>query len=93
METMRARLEDERDDAIGKLQHIRASGEIAGADALADEIVDDAGKAQASLRQHLEVVTYERLVERISRITEALQRLREGSYGTCELTLRRHVAV
>jgi DnaK suppressor protein len=49
-----------------------------------DEIADEADMAQANLRQHLEVATCERLVERIARLNEALKRLHEGMYGRCE---------
>jgi len=85
MHTMRARLEDERRHTIGKLHQLRGSSEITGAETVGvDEIADDADKAQSSLRQHLEIATCERLVQRIARLTDALQRLAEGTYGTCE---------
>lgn len=85
MDTRRFKLEDERRYVMGKLHRLRGSSETIGADTVGvDDIADEAERAQASLRQHLEVATCERLVDRIARLNDALQRLEDGSYGVCE---------
>lgn len=85
MQSMRARLEEERREAMDKLQQIRGSTELTAAEAGgAGDMIEGGDQAQASLLQHLEVATCERLAERIGRLTEALYRLEEGTYGVCE---------
>jgi DnaK suppressor protein len=85
MDARRAMLEDERRHVLGKLHRLRGSSAITGAETVGlDDIADEAERAQASLRQHLEVATCERLADRIARLNDALQRLGDGSYGTCE---------
>ena len=85
MDGRRARLEDERRRVLEQLRQWRGSSEIMGGRPLGlDTLADDAERAQASLRQHLEVIACERLVERRARLDGALQRLADGTYGRCE---------
>jgi RNA polymerase-binding transcription factor DksA len=85
METMRARLETERRGAIEKLQQLRgASGLTAAETGGVEDAIEGGDRAQANLRQHIEVTTCQRLVERIGQLSEALYRLDEGTYGRCE---------
>ncbi len=84
MRELRSRLEEQRRDAAEKLQELRASSDVVGMDlrGITDSVA--AGdQAQASLQQHLDVAVAERLAERIARLTEALHRLEDGTYGTC----------
>ena len=45
--------------------------------------LDEGDQAQASERQDVEFATRERLADRITRLTDALARLDEGTYGEC----------
>ena len=85
MRSTRARLEGERREAIKKLQQVRGSSEVTTAETGGvEDTVEGGDRAQASLLQHLEVATCERLASRISRLTEALHRIEEATYGGCE---------
>src|SRR5262245_14561374 len=85
MQTIRRRLEAARTEAVGKLQQLRGSSELTAAESGGvEDIVEGGDRAQASLIQHIEMTTCERLAERISHLTEALHRLDEGTYGDCE---------
>lgn len=85
MERMRARLETECKDAIETLRHIRGAGELAAAETGGvEEAIESGDRAQANLRQHIEVETVQRLVARIGQLNEALHRLDVGTYGQCE---------
>jgi DnaK suppressor protein len=85
METMRLRLEAQRRDAMEKLQRIRgASGLTAAETGGVEDAIEGGDRAEANLRQHIEMTTCQRLVERIGRLSEALHRLDEGTYGRCE---------
>jgi RNA polymerase-binding transcription factor DksA len=81
---LRTRLEEERRDAVGKLQQRLASSGLIDVDLRGiTDSVSEGDQAQACLLQHLEVAAAERLGERIARLSEALQRLDIGAYGTC----------
>jgi len=84
---VRQRIERERDEAIGQLRDLGLSPEFNGADprATLDHPRDEGDQAQASERQDLSFMTRERLADRINRLTAALERLIEGTYGRCEL--------
>jgi RNA polymerase-binding protein DksA len=50
----------------------------------ADELQGDAfDRIEATENRELDLLSRERLTERLDRIMDALQRLRDGSYGTC----------
>ncbi len=48
-------------------------------------MLDVGDEAQASERHDLSLATRERLANRIGRLTAALQRVDEGTYGTCTI--------
>ena len=81
-----ARIERERDDAIQRLRHlgITPDGDGDARRAGGDHPLDEGDHAQESERQDLSFITRERLAERINRLTAALERINEGTYGTCE---------
>ena len=84
MDAMRVRLEDERRHAMEQLQQIRGAGELAAVESGGiEDVIEGGDRAQANLRQHIEVATCQRLVERIGRLSEALQRIEDGTYGQC----------
>lgn len=81
---LRTRLEEQRRDAVGKLQARLASSGVLDVELRGiAESASDGDQAQACLLQHLEVAAAERLGERIARLSEALQHLENGAYGTC----------
>ena len=84
---VRQRIERERDEAIGQLRDLGISADTTGIEhrSGADHPRDEGDKAQASERQDLSFMTRERLAERINRLTAALERIVEGTYGQCEM--------
>lgn len=84
---VRRRIERERDEAVGQLRNLGISPATPAAEARgdADHPRDEGDHAQASERQDLGFMTRERLAERINRLTMALERLVEGTYGQCEV--------
>ena len=83
---LRARIERERDDAIQRLRQlgITPDGDSDARRTGGDHPLDEGDHAQESERQDLSFITRERLAERINRLTAALERINEGTYGTCE---------
>ena len=83
----RQRIERERDEAIGQLRDLGISADTPGIEhrSDADHPRDEGDQAQASERQDLSFMTRERLAERINRLTAALERIIEGTYGQCEM--------
>ena len=83
-EDPRARLMRERDDAIEQLRRLGISPETdENAPRVPDSVLDEGDQAQASERQDLAYATRERLAVRINRLTAALQRIEDGTYGQC----------
>jgi DnaK suppressor protein len=82
---VRQRIERERDEAIGQLRDLGISPEVNGAEPQADHPRDEGDHAQASERLDLSFMTRERLAERINRLTAALERVIDGTYGQCEV--------
>ena len=84
---IRERIERERDEAVGQLRELGISPDGATADAHADGNAprDEGDQAQASERQDLSFMTRERVADRINRLTAALERLNEGTYGDCAM--------
>jgi DnaK suppressor protein len=82
----RQRIERERDEAIGQLRDLGiapdASAGTPGAEG--NRARDEGDQAQASERLDISFMTRERVAERINRLTVALERLIEGTYGECE---------
>ena len=81
----RQRIESERDAAIGQLRELGITPKNNGADPRsdADHPRDEGDHAQLSERQDLGFMTRERIADRINRLTAALERLNEGTYGAC----------
>ncbi|MBM4441298.1 MAG: TraR/DksA C4-type zinc finger protein [Candidatus Rokubacteria bacterium] len=84
---MQARIEKERETAVSQLRDLGLSPEVNGVSAqwTADHPRDEGDQAQASERADLGFMTRERLAERINRLTVALERIGEGTYGVCEM--------
>jgi DnaK suppressor protein len=83
---VRERIERERDEAVGQLRDLGITPETARDDLPSDmQPRDEGDAAQASERLDLSFMTRERLAERINRLTAALERLVEGTYGQCEV--------
>jgi RNA polymerase-binding protein DksA len=82
----RARIERERDDAVQRLRDLGITPDAGSGARLAggDHPLDEGDHAQESERRDLSFITRERLAERINRLTAALERINEGSYGKCE---------
>ncbi len=85
--SLRARLQQERDAAIARLQQLRRSAEhdehspAGGSDSARDE--GDA--AQVSEQRDVRFATHERLARRITQLTAALERLDRDDYGRCTI--------
>src|SRR5437867_10196665 len=84
---VRERIERERDEAVGQLRELGITPESGAAkpDAIGMDARDEGDQAQASERQDISFMTRERVANRINRLTAALERLNEGTYGLCEL--------
>ncbi len=84
MKRVRARLERERDAAIARLRELGiVSDDAAPRLNEVGETVDVADHAQANEQQEMGMVTRERLAERINRLTAALERIANDTYGIC----------
>jgi DnaK suppressor protein len=83
----RRRIQRERDEAIGHLRELGISDNTRrlARPGGADQPRDEGDHAQASERQDLSFMTRERLAARINRLTIALERVMDGTYGRCEL--------
>lgn len=82
MKGIRERLEQDLITAVGRLR------QVDGAVALEDipgPIADgeEFGDVQELVRREIDFATRELLVERVYRLQAALDRLRDGEYGTC----------
>ncbi len=86
MKNVRKQLEKELSTAIARLQQLGLTPRDDEQSSRPDsQSVSDIGDvAQVSERRELEFETRDRLAERINRLSAALQRLDEGSYGICE---------
>ena len=82
---VRQRLERERDAAIVQLRQLGISPDSTSGEpgTRGDHPRDEGDQAQASERQDLSFMTRERLADRINRLTAALERLADGTYGEC----------
>jgi RNA polymerase-binding transcription factor DksA len=86
MDGIRKRLEQDLRAAVGRLR------QVGGATALEDLLgprgehwsyADEVDEIQANERREIGFATRELLVERVNRITAALDRLNDGEYGIC----------
>ncbi|HEX9819968.1 MAG TPA: TraR/DksA family transcriptional regulator [Methylomirabilota bacterium] len=83
MRDLRKRLERERQLAASRLRQLGGSITLEETANPADSVWDEADHIQASEQREMGLLSRERLVERIERLTAALKRMDEGSYGTC----------
>lgn len=84
MNSIKERLEQDLRTVVGRLRQMDGAvaledlpGPIVSADG------DDVDGIQESVRREIGFATRELLVERVHRLQAALDRLREGEYGTC----------
>jgi DnaK suppressor protein len=86
MDAIRKRLEQ---DLKGAVRRLRLAGGAAAIEEVTRAIGDASGFAdemdviQANERREIEFATRELLVERVRRLSGALDRLKEGEYGIC----------
>jgi DnaK suppressor protein len=86
METIRERLEEDLRTAVTRLRQIGgavAVEELPGAIGDNSPFADEVDEIQANERREIGFATRELLVERVNRLSAALDRLRDGQYGTC----------
>jgi DnaK suppressor protein len=83
MKELRRRLERERLMAASRLRQLGGSITLEDAATPADSVWDEADHIQASEQREMGLLSRERLVEKIERLTAALKRMDDGSYGTC----------
>jgi DnaK suppressor protein len=83
MKELRRRLERERKMAAIRLRQMGGSITLEEAATPADSVWDEADHIQASEQREMGLLSRERLVERIERLTAALKRMDDGTYGTC----------
>ena len=83
---IRKRLETDLKEAVGRLRHIGGSAaleELFGPKGERWVFADEVDEIQANERREIGFATRELLVERVNRITAALDRLNQGEYGIC----------
>jgi len=83
MRDVRKRLERERQAAATRLRQMGGSIILEETTTPADSVWDEADHIQASEQREMGLMSRERLVERIERLTAALKRIEDGTYGTC----------
>jgi DnaK suppressor protein len=83
---IRKRLETDLREAVSRLRQMGGSAaleEILGPSGVRLAYADEVDEIQANERREIGFATRELLVERVNRITAALDRLNDGEYGTC----------
>jgi DnaK suppressor protein len=83
---IRERLETELKEAVSRLRHMAGAAalqELLGQSGERLAYADEVDEIQANERREIGFATRELLVERVNRITAALDRLNDGEYGTC----------
>lgn len=86
MESIRKRLEQDLRVAVGRLRQMGgavAVEEAPGAIGDNTPFADEVDEIQANESREIGFATRELLVERVNRLSAALDRLNEGDYGTC----------
>src|SRR5437667_10570047 len=86
METIRERLEEDLRTAVHRLRQLGGAAtveEVPGAIGDNSPFADEVDEIQANERREIGFATRELLVERVNRLSAALDRLSEGEYGTC----------
>lgn len=86
METIRERLEQDLRTAVGRLRQMGgavAIEELPGAIGDNTPFADEVDVIQVNEDREIGFATRELLVDRVNRLSAALDRLNEGDYGTC----------
>lgn len=86
METIRERLEEDLRTAVTRLRQMGgavAVEELPGPIGDNSPFADEVDEIQANERREIGFATRELLVDRVNRLSAALDRLRDGDYGTC----------
>src|SRR5207245_9443910 len=83
MKELRRRLERERQAAAARLRQLGGQITLEEIATPADSVWDEADHIQASEQREMGLMSRERLIERIERLTAALKRVEDGTYGTC----------
>ncbi len=86
MESIRKRLEQDLKVALGRLRQMGgavAVEEVPGAIGDNSPFADEVDEIQANASREIGFATRELLVDRVNRLSAALDRLAEGNYGTC----------
>jgi DnaK suppressor protein len=86
METIRERLEENLRTAVGRLRMMGGAAaveQLAGAIGDNSPYADEVDEIQENERREIGFATRGLLVERVNRLTAALDRLKNGDYGTC----------
>src|SRR3970040_1451158 len=85
-ESIRKRLEQDLQEAVGRLRQMGgavAVEELPGAVGDNSPFSDEVDEIQANESREISFATRERLVERVNRLSAALDRLNGGEYGVC----------
>lgn len=86
MESIRKRLEQDLKVAVGRLRQMGGAvvvEEVPGAIGDNSPFADEVDEIQANASREIGFATRELLVDRVNRLSAALDRLAEGDYGTC----------
>src|SRR4029434_2244120 len=86
METIRERLEEDLRTAVSRLRQMGgavAVEELPGAIGDNSPFADEGDEIQANERREIGFATRALMVERVQQLRAALDRLRDGDYGTC----------
>jgi DnaK suppressor protein len=86
METVRERLEQDLRTAVSRLRQMGgavAIEDLPGAIGDNSPFADEVDEIQANEDREIGFATRELLVDRVNRLSAALERLNEGDYGTC----------
>jgi DnaK suppressor protein len=82
---IRKRLEADLKEAVGRLRQMGGSAALEELLGQSERLAyaDEVDEIQANERREIGFATRELLVERVNRITAALDRLNDGEYGIC----------
>jgi DnaK suppressor protein len=86
MDEIRKTLEAELRGALGRLRHIgggTAVAELQGPIGDNSPFADEVDEIQVNQSREIGFATRDLLIERVNRLVDALDRLRDGEYGVC----------
>src|SRR6266581_3422029 len=86
MESIRERVEEDLRTAVGRLRQMGGAvtvEEMPGAIGDNSPFADEVDEIQANERREIGFATRELLVDRVNRLSAALERLNNGAYGVC----------